>query len=67
MLALGCSSIFFNFIANDVIRASVNVETGIATGITPTFIMGAVTAVIPVFLMTYIGYSHRKHLRSMAD
>ena len=67
MLALGCSSIFFNFIANNVIRASVNVETGIATGITPTFIMGAVTAVIPVFLMTYIGYSHRKHLRSMAD
>ena len=54
MLALGFSSIFFNFIANSIIKASVNVDAGTAVGIMPTFIMGAVTAVIPVFLMLYI-------------
>lgn len=54
MLALGFSSIFFNFIANNLIKASVNVEAATAVGIMPTFIMGAVTAVIPVFLMLYI-------------
>ncbi len=54
MLALGFSSIFFNFIANSIIKASVNVEAATAVGIMPTFIMGAVTAVIPVFLMLYI-------------
>lgn len=54
MLALGFSSIFFNFIANNLIKASVNVEAATAVGIMPTFIMGAVTAVIPVFLMIYI-------------
>ncbi len=54
MLALGFSSIFFNFIANNIIKASVNVEAATAVGIMPTFLMGAVTAVIPVFLMLYI-------------
>ena len=54
MLALGFSSIFFNFIANSIIKASVNVEAATAVGIMPTFIMGAITAVIPVFLMLYI-------------
>ena len=54
MLALGFSSIFFNFIANNLIKASVNVEAATAVGIMPTFIMGAVTAIIPVFLMIYI-------------
>ena len=54
MLALGFSSVFFNFIANNIIKASVNVDTATAVGIMPTFIMGAITAVIPVFLMLYI-------------
>ena len=54
MLALGFSSIFFNAIANNIIKASVNTEAMTAVGIAPTFIMGAVTAVIPVFLMFYI-------------
>lgn len=56
MLALGLSSVFFNFIANNIIKASVNVEAATAVGIFPTFIMGAVTAVIPVFLMLYINH-----------
>ncbi len=54
MTALGFSSIFFNFIANNIIKASVDVSAGTATGIAATFIMGAVTAIIPVFLMIYI-------------
>ncbi len=54
MLALGFSSIFFNFIANSIIKASVDVTAGTAVGIAATFIMGAVTAIIPVFLMIYI-------------
>ena len=60
MLALGFSSIFFNFIANSIIKASVNVEAATAVGIMPTFIMGAVTAVIPVFLMLYINNNLKK-------
>lgn len=47
MLALGFSSIFFNFISGSVLHATVE-------NVTSTFIMGAVTAVIPVFLMMYI-------------
>ena len=54
MLALGLSSIVFNFISNNILGASVDVAAGTAVGITSTFIMGAVTAVIPVFLMLYI-------------
>ena len=54
MLALGFSSIFFNLISGKVLHAVVDVSSGTATGIAPTFIMGAVTAVIPVFLMIYI-------------
>ena len=50
MLALGFSSIFFNLISGKVLHADVATGTGIAA----TFIMGAVTAVIPVFLMLYI-------------
>lgn len=60
MLALGFSSIFFNFIANNLIKASVNVEAATAVGIMPTFIMGAVTAIIPVFLMIYIDHYLKK-------
>jgi OFA family oxalate/formate antiporter-like MFS transporter len=47
MLALGFSSIFFNFVSNNILHATVE-------NVTSTFIMGAVTAVIPVFLMLYI-------------
>ena len=47
MLALGFSSIFFNFISSNVLHATYE-------NVTSTFIMGAVTAVIPVFLMMYI-------------
>jgi apolipoprotein N-acyltransferase len=44
MLALGFSSIFFNWVSNALLNAAV----------VPTFIMGAVTALIPVALMFYI-------------
>ena len=54
MLALGFSSIFFNWVSATFLHASVDVASMTATGITSTFIMGAVTAVIPVFLMLYI-------------
>ena len=54
MLALGFSSIFFNFISGNFLHAVVDAEAGTAVGIMPTFVMGAVTAVIPVFLMLYI-------------
>ncbi len=54
MLALGFSSVFFNFIANTFLNASVDTAAGTAVGIAPTFIMGAITAVIPIFLTLYI-------------
>ena len=54
MLALGFSSIFFNWVSSTFLHASVDVASMTASGITSTFIMGAVTAVIPVFLMMYI-------------
>ena len=44
MLALGLSSIFFNWVSGTFLHGNV----------TSTFIMGAITAVIPVFLMIYI-------------
>ncbi len=47
MLALGFSSIFFNFLSANVLHATIQ-------NVTSTFIMGAVTAVIPVFLMLYL-------------
>lgn len=47
MLALGLSSIFFNWVSSSVLQATVS-------NVTSTFIMGAVTAVIPVFLNMYI-------------
>lgn len=47
MLALGFSSIFFNFVSGNILHATVE-------NVTSTFIMGAVTAVIPIFLMIYI-------------
>ncbi len=54
MLALGFSSIFFNWVSATFLHASVDVASMTAVGINSTFIMGAVTAVIPVFLMMYI-------------
>ena len=47
MLALGLSSIFFNFVSGSILHATVE-------NVTSTFVMGAITAVIPVFLMLYI-------------
>ena len=47
MLALGFSSIFFNFVSKSILHATVE-------NVTSTFVMGAITAVIPVFLMLYI-------------
>jgi OFA family oxalate/formate antiporter-like MFS transporter len=55
MLALGFSSIFFNWVSNSILHATVE-------NVTSTFIMGAVTAVIPVFLMLYInGYLKKRN------
>ncbi len=53
MLALGFSSIFFNWVSNTFLNASVD-------HVGPTFIMGAVTAVIPVALMYIIQRSLNK-------
>ena len=60
MLALGFSSIFFNWISATFLHAKVDVNTMTAEGINTTFIMGAVTAVIPVFLMIYINHYLKK-------
>lgn len=49
MLALGLSSIFFNFISKNVLGGA----------ITPTFIMAAATAVVPIICMLII----RKYLK----
>lgn len=49
MLALGFSSIFFNFVSKSILLATV-------ANVTSTFIMGAVTAVIPILLMLYINH-----------
>ena len=49
MLALGFSSIFFNFVSKSILHATVE-------NVTSTFIMGAITAIIPVFLMLYINH-----------
>ena len=54
IVAFGFSSIFFNLISGKVLHAVVDVASGTATGIGATFVMGAITAVIPVFLMLYI-------------
>lgn len=56
MLALGLSSIFFNWVSGTFLHAKVDVAAGTAVGIVPTFVMGAITAIIPVFLMLYINH-----------
>lgn len=60
MLALGFSSIFFNWVSSTFLHASVDVNSMTAVGINSTFIMGAITAVIPVFLMLYINHYLKK-------
>lgn len=52
MLALGFSSIFFNWVSSTLLHATVD-------NVAPTFVMGAVTAVVPVILMTVI----QRHLK----
>lgn len=54
MMAVGISSILFNFISDNILKAEVNAAAGTSTGIAATFIMAAVTAVVPLFLMLYI-------------
>ena len=66
MLALGFSSIFFNWISSTFLNASVVVETATETGISATFIMGAVTAIIPVFCMLYINSYLKKRKAAKA-
>ena len=64
MLALGFSSIFFNWVSATFLHANVDVNAMTAAGINSTFIMGAITAVIPVFLMMYInGYLKKRNAR----
>jgi len=64
MLALGFSSIFFNWVSKTFLHASVDVAGGTAAGIAPTFIMGAVTAVIPVICMLYINSYLKKRAQN---
>lgn len=47
MLALGFSSIFFNWVSNNILHATVE-------HVGPTFVMGAITAIVPVVLMYFI-------------
>lgn len=56
MLALGFSSIFFNWVSNTFLNASVD-------HVGPTFIMGAVTALVPVVLMYIIQRSLKDRAR----
>ncbi len=52
MLALGLSSIFFNWVSSTFLHATVE-------NVAPTFIMGAITALVPIVLMTII----QRHLK----
>ena len=56
MLAVGISSIIFNFISEHILHASVDAQTMTSNGIVATFIMAAVTAVVPFFMMLYISH-----------
>ncbi len=56
MLALGFSSIFFNFVSNNILHATLE-------NVTSTFMMGAVTAIVPIFLNLYInGYLKKRNV-----
>lgn len=52
MLALGFSSIFFNWVSSTFLHATVE-------NVGPTFLMGAITALIPIVLMSII----QRHLK----
>ncbi|MCD8088888.1 MAG: OFA family MFS transporter [Oscillospiraceae bacterium] len=60
MLALGFSSIFFNWVSNNILKATVE-------NVTSTFIMGAVTALIPVVLMIIIQRTLNKRESAKAE
>ena len=60
MMAVGISSILFNFISNKFIHSSVDAASGTSTGIAATFIMAAICAVIPFFLMLYLSHYLKK-------
>ncbi|MCD8322642.1 MAG: OFA family MFS transporter [Oscillospiraceae bacterium] len=60
MLALGFSSIFFNWVSNNILKATVE-------NVTSTFIMGAVTALIPVVLMIIIQRTLNKRDTAKAE
>ncbi|MCD7769337.1 MAG: hypothetical protein LUH36_04370, partial [Oscillospiraceae bacterium] len=60
MLALGFSSIFFNWVSNNILKATVE-------NVTSTFIMGAVTALIPVVLMIIIQRTLNKRDAAKAE
>lgn len=53
MLALGFSSIFFNWVSANLLHATVE-------NVTSTFIMGAITALVPIVLMTIIQRNLKK-------
>ncbi|MCD7846229.1 MAG: OFA family MFS transporter [Oscillospiraceae bacterium] len=60
MLALGFSSIFFNWVSNNILKATVE-------NVTSTFIMGAITALIPVVLMIIIQRTLNKRDAAKAE
>ena len=60
MLAVGISSIIFNFISEHILNAVVDAQAMTSSGIVPTFIMAAVTALVPFFLMMYINHYLKK-------
>ncbi|MCC8356353.1 MAG: MFS transporter [Oscillospiraceae bacterium] len=60
MLALGFSSIFFNWVSNNILKATVE-------NVTSTFVMGAVTALIPVVLMIIIQRTLNKRDTAKAE
>ena len=53
MLALGFSSIFFNWVSANLLHATVE-------NVTSTFVMGAITALVPIILMTIIQRNLKK-------
>lgn len=53
MLSLGLSSIFFNWVSANLLHATVE-------NVTSTFVMGAITALVPIVLMTIIQRNLKK-------
>ena len=63
MMAVGISSILFNFISARFLHAGVDVAAGTSCGIVATFIMASASSVIPFFLMMYISHYLKKRGR----